>query len=148
MAAFANSVMIRYLDANDTYIARGSGHPSDVFGALLAAADAKGASGEGLIAATVAAYEVFGALANAVGLRDRGWDQGVFLAPAAAAGVRPLCSGLTHGADRGNAIAIAVTANVPTRQTRAGELSMWKGSATAAAVVGGVVRSGVRGEKA
>src|SRR5262249_54072168 len=27
-AAFANSVMIRFLDANDTYITRGSGHPS------------------------------------------------------------------------------------------------------------------------
>ena len=98
MAAFANSVMIRYLDANDTYIARGSGHPSDVFGALLAAADAKGASGKELITATVAAYEVFGALANAVGLRDRGWDQGVFLAPAAAAGAG-LLFGLTTGAD-------------------------------------------------
>ena len=136
MAAFANSVMIRYLDANDTYIARGSGHPSDVFGALLAAADAKGASGKELIAATVAAYEVFGTLADAVGLRDRGWDQGVFLAPAAAAGVG-LLFGLTPE-QMGNAIAIAVTANVPTRQTRAGELSMWKGSATAAAVVGGL----------
>ena len=136
MAAFANSVMIRYLDANDTYIARGSGHPSDVFGALLAAAEAKGASGEELITATVAAYEVFGALADAVGLRDRGWDQGVFLAPAAAAGVG-LLFGLTPE-QMGNAIAIAVTANVPTRQTRAGELSMWKGAATAAAAVGGL----------
>ena len=38
-AAFANSVMVRFLDANDTYIARGSGHPSDMLGALLAAAE-------------------------------------------------------------------------------------------------------------
>jgi 2-methylcitrate dehydratase len=136
MAAFANSVMIRYLDANDTYIARGSGHPSDVFGALLAAADAQGASGKALITATVAAYEVFGALADAVGLRDRGWDQGVFIAPAAAAG-GGLLFGLTLE-QTGQALAIAVTANVPTRQTRAGELSMWKGSATAAAGVGGL----------
>src|SRR5262245_59386478 len=44
-AAFANSVMIRFLDANDTYIARGSGHPSDMLGALLAAAELTGASG-------------------------------------------------------------------------------------------------------
>lgn len=136
MAAFANSVMIRYLDANDTYIARGSGHPSDVFGAILAAAEAKGASGKALIAATVAAYGVFGALANAVGLRDRGWDQGVFIAPAAAAGCG-LLFGLTPE-QTANALAIAVTAYVPTRQTRAGELSMWKGSATAAAGVGGL----------
>src|SRR5688500_14369095 len=40
MAAFANTVMIRYLDCNDTYIAKGSGHPSDMTGACLAVADA------------------------------------------------------------------------------------------------------------
>src|SRR5215467_14174085 len=53
-AAFANSVMIRFLDANDTYIARGSGHPSDMLGALLAAAEAAGASGQALLLATIA----------------------------------------------------------------------------------------------
>src|SRR3954454_21256904 len=30
MAAFANTVMARYLDCNDTYISKGSGHPSDM----------------------------------------------------------------------------------------------------------------------
>src|SRR5213593_1196043 len=84
-AAFANSVMIRFLDANDTYIARGSGHPSDMLGALLAAAELGSASGKNLLLATVAGYEVFGALADQVPLRDRGWDQGVFVAPASAA---------------------------------------------------------------
>src|SRR5215467_8421808 len=84
-AAFANSVMIRFLDANDTYITRGSGHPSDMLGAILAAAEVQGASGKEFLVATVAGYEVFGALADQVGLRDRGWDQGVFVAPAAAA---------------------------------------------------------------
>lgn len=38
----------------------------------------------------------------------------------------------------GEAIAIAVTANVPTRQTRSGELAMWKGVATAAAAKAGL----------
>src|SRR5947208_5041447 len=38
----------------------------------------------------------------------------------------------------GNAIAIAVSANVPTRQNRAGELSMWKGCATPTAASAGV----------
>ena len=36
MAAFANAVMVRYLDYNDTYISTGSGHPSDMIPALLA----------------------------------------------------------------------------------------------------------------
>ena len=55
MAAFANAVMVRYLDANDTFISRGSGHPSDVFAAVLAAAEASNAPGKQLIAGIVAA---------------------------------------------------------------------------------------------
>ena len=135
-AAFANSVMIRFLDANDTYITRGSGHPSDMLGALIAAADSQGASGKDLVLATIAGYEVFGALADQVPLRDRGWDQGVFVAPASAAG-----AGLLLGLSAeqvADALAIAATANVATRQTRAGDLSMWKGCATAVAAKAGL----------
>src|SRR5262244_2732484 len=135
-AAFANSVMIRFLDANDTYITRGSGHPSDMLGAILAAAEVQGASGKEFLLATVAGYEVFGALADHVGLRDRGWDQGVFVAPAAAAGSGLLLDLSTQ--QMADAIAIAVSANVATRQTRAGELAMWKGCATAAAAKAGL----------
>jgi len=135
-AAFANSVMIRFLDANDTYITRGSGHPSDMLGALLAAGEAQGVSGRDLLLATIAGYEVFGALADQVSLRDRGWDQGVFVAPASAAG-----AGLLLGLSAeqvADALAIAATANVATRQTRAGDLSMWKGCATAVAAKAGL----------
>src|SRR5207244_2663818 len=135
-AAFAGSVMIRFLDANDTYITRGSGHPSDMLGAILAAAEMQGASGKDFLLATVAGYEVFGALADRVALRDRGWDQGVFVAPASAAG-----AGLVLGLsvpEMADAIAIAVTANVATRQTRAGDLAMWKGCATAVAAKAGL----------
>jgi 2-methylcitrate dehydratase len=135
-AAFANSVMIRFLDANDTYITRGSGHPSDMLGAILAAAELQGASGKDFLRATIAGYEVFGALADHVPLRDRGWDQGVFVAPASAAGAG-LLLGLSMQ-EMADAIAIAVTANVATRQTRAGELAMWKGCATAAAAKAGL----------
>jgi 2-methylcitrate dehydratase len=135
-AAFANSVMVRFLDANDTYVARGSGHPSDMLGALLAAAESEGASGQDLLLATVAGYEVFGALADQVSLRDRGWDQGVFIAPASAAGAG-LLLGLSAG-QMADALAIAATASVATRQTRAGELSMWKGCATAVAARAGL----------
>lgn len=135
-AAFANSVMIRFLDANDTYITRGSGHPSDMLGALLAAGESQGASGKALLLATVAGYEVFGALADQVPLRDRGWDQGVFVAPASAAGAG-LLIGLS-AEQMADALAIAATANVATRQTRAGDLSMWKGCATAVAAKAGL----------
>src|SRR5262245_54804042 len=150
-AAFANSVMVRFLDANDTYITRGSGHPSDMLGALLAAAESRGASGKDLVLATVAGYEIFGALADQVSLRDRGWDQGVFVAPAAAAGAG-LLLGLS-AEQMADALAIAATANVATRQTRAGDLAMWKGCATAVAAKAGLfaaelARAGMTGPTA
>jgi 2-methylcitrate dehydratase len=135
-AAFANTAMIRFLDANDTYISRGSGHPSDMLGAILAAAESEHASGQDLLRATIAGYEIFGAMADQVSLRDRGWDQGVFVAPASAAGAG-LLLGLT-AEQMAEAISIAITANVATRQTRAGELSMWKGCATAMATKAGL----------
>jgi len=136
MAAFANTVMVRYLDANDSYNSVGSGHPSDSLGAVLAAAEVVGASGRDTILAMVAAYEVFGALADQVPIREKGWDQGTFIAPAAAVAAS-LLLGLSI-VQMAEALSIAITANVPTRQTRAGELSMWKGCATAAAAKAGL----------
>jgi 2-methylcitrate dehydratase len=136
MAAFANTVMVRYLDCNDTYLSKGSAHPSDMIPACLAVADAHRASGRDTLTAIAAAYEIFTALADVVGLRERGWDQGVFVVLGSAAGAAKLLR-LT-GEQTGNALAIAVSSNIPTRQTRAGELSMWKGCATAAAARAGV----------
>jgi len=136
MATFANTVALRYLDYNDTYIAVGSGHPSDMVGACLSVAEALGANGRQTLLATVAAYEVFGAMADQVPIRGRGWDQGVFVVLGVAAAAGKLL-GLTTE-QMGDALAIAITANNPTRQTRAGELAMWKGVATAAAARAGV----------
>jgi 2-methylcitrate dehydratase len=136
MAAFANTVMVRYLDCNDTYVSKGSGHPSDMIPGCLAVAEARGASGKDTLAAIAVAYEVYTGLADVVGLRDLGWDQGVFVVLGTAAGAANLLR-LTP-AQAGDALAIAITANVPTRQTRAGELAMWKGCATAAATKAGV----------
>ena len=138
MAAFANAVMVRYLDTNDTYISpiNGTGHPSDMIPGILAAAEAYGASCKDVIVAIVVAYETFAALADVVPLRERGWDQGLYVVLGTAAGAGKIL-GLSLE-QMANAIAIAVTANVPTRQSRAGELSMWKGAATPAATSAGV----------
>ena len=132
MAAFTNAVMVRYLDFNDTFISKGSGHPSDMIPAILAVAEAQRCSGKETLLGIAIAYEVYTAMADQIGLRDRGWDQGVFAVLAATAGVSKLLKLST--AQTGDALAIAVTANVCTRQTRSGELAMWKGVATAAAV--------------
>ncbi len=44
-AAFYNSALVRYLDFNDSYLAKGETcHPSDNLGAVLAAAEYAGAA--------------------------------------------------------------------------------------------------------
>ena len=134
LAAFVNTVLVRYLDCNDTYAARGTGHPSDMIPAVLATADARRADGRSVIAAIAVAYEAFCRIADRVALK--GWDQGMFAAIGAACG-----AGKILGLDRaamGNAISIAITSGVPLGVTRIGELSMWKGCATAAAIRTGV----------
>jgi 2-methylcitrate dehydratase len=130
LGAFANTVLVRYLDCNDAYAGRGTGHPSDMIPGVLALADAHKANGRAVITAITAAYEVFCRLADEVPLK--GWDQGMFAAIGAACGI-----GMILGLDRkamGNAISIAITTGVPLGVARIGELSMWKGCATAAAV--------------
>lgn len=138
LAAFANTVMIRYLDYNDTYFTArgGGGHPSDVIAAALAVGEAAGATGYDVLRAIVLGYEINGALASAVWLRERGWDQGLNIIAAVAMMAGDL---LRLSADElGHALALAVTAHIPVRQTRVGQLSMWKGSATAEAVRNGI----------
>lgn len=130
LAAFANTVLVRYLDCNDAYAARGTGHPSDMIPGVLAVAGAHRMDGRAVIAAITAAYEVFCRLADEFPLK--GWDQGMFAAIGATCGI-----GMILGLDRkamGNAISIAITTGVPLGVTRIGELSMWKGCATAAAI--------------
>ena len=128
LAAFANGVMIRYLDGNDTYPG-GGGHPSDTFAAVLAAAEAANADGRSTIAAAVLAYEIYASLFNAVCMRDHGLDHVFYTAVASAVAAAKLL-----GLDRdgiAEAIALAVTPNLALEVTRRGALSMWKGVAAA-----------------
>jgi 2-methylcitrate dehydratase len=134
LAAFANTVLVRYLDCNDAYAARGTGHPSDMIPGVLAVAGGHRRDGRAVITAITAAYEVFCRLADTVPLK--GWDQGMFATIGVTCGI-----GKILGLDRkamGNAVSIAITTGVPLGVTRIGELSMWKGCATAAAVRTGV----------
>jgi 2-methylcitrate dehydratase len=132
-AAFVNSAMGRYLDYNDT----GPGsHPSDCLGAIFAIVEAVQASGRSLITATVIAYEIIFRLAFGTKFRQRGWDQGFGAAVATAAAAGRL---LGLPVDKiAHAIAIAATANVPLRASRAGQLSLWKSAATPFAVKNGL----------
>jgi 2-methylcitrate dehydratase len=137
-AVFANTVLVRYLDRNDAFTSRvGAGcHPSDVAPAVLAAVEATGGNGIDVVSGLLVAYEVLGRLTDCVSTRELGWDHGIFVAVAVAAGAgRQL--GLTREQLR-HAIALAVVPHVPLRVTRTGELSMWKACATAESARGAV----------
>ncbi|OGQ09423.1 MAG: 2-methylcitrate dehydratase [Deltaproteobacteria bacterium RIFCSPLOWO2_12_FULL_43_16] len=129
LAAFANGVAIRYLDYNDTYLSKEPAHPSDNISACLAVAEAFQKSGKDLITAIALAYEVQCRLCDAASLRARGWDHvtyGAFSATLAAAKLMNLNIKKTV-----HALGLAGVANIALRQTRVGELSMWKGCAFA-----------------
>ena len=148
MAAFANTAMIRYLDCNDSFVSPGGGHPSDMLPAVLAAAEVAGASGRAVITALVLAYEIYGQFAARFATREKGWDQGLFIGPASA-GAAGKVMGL-QAEQLAHAISMTAVSQVPLGQTRVGELSMWKGCATAMAVRNGVfaallARSGMEG---
>jgi 2-methylcitrate dehydratase len=132
-AAFVNTAMIRNLDFNDQYP---GGHPSDCLGAFLAIAEAAGTDGRRLLSSIVVAYELFVRISDATGLRYKGWDQGFAIGVCTAAGIGHL---LRLPPEKiGEAVAITAVANVPMRNTRAGELSFWKGVATSFATRNGL----------
>ena len=130
-AAFANCVMARYLDFNDTFMSQEVAHPSDMIPAILAVADAHHADGKDVLRAIITAYEMFAVFADVCSLWDKGWDHGLYIGFGVAAGAGQLL-GLTKE-QTGNAIAMVGAASVPTRQTRSGALTMWKGCAAPAA---------------
>jgi len=127
-AAFYNGALVRYLDYNDSYLAKGETcHPSDSLGAVLAAAEYAGIPGKEFLAALAVAYQVQCRLSDAAPVRTRGFDHVTHGAIAAAAGV---AKALRLDPPRiANAVAIAGTANNALRVSRTGELSHWKGLA-------------------
>lgn len=127
MAAFANGTMLRYLDINDTYRTTDGSHPSDNLGGILAVTEMLGGSGKDLILGMVISYEIQSRFVDGVPFNDNGWDQPVPGAMACALAAGRLI-GLSRDAMR-DALALAVVPNLCTYQTRAGELSMWKGAA-------------------
>lgn len=136
LAAFANGVAFRYLDYNDTYLSKEPAHPSDNLAAVLAVGQAYGLSGRDLIRGAVIAYEVQCRLCDAFSIRSQGWDHVTYGAYSTVAGC-----GAMLGFDvqtMVHALGLAGVPNNAFRQTRVGELSMWKGCAFANASRNGV----------
>lgn len=136
LATFANGALVRYLDFNDTYLAKEPAHPSDNIAAILAVGEASRASGQRVIQAIVLAYELQCRFCDAAALRPRGWDHvtyGPFSSALATAKVMKLTEAQTL-----QAINLAGVSNVALRQTRVGDMSMWKACAFSNASRNGV----------
>jgi len=128
-AAFVNGLLIRYLDYNDTYLSLEPAHPSDNLAAVLAAGELVGASGRELLTAAVLAYEIQCRLCDAASLRRHGFDHVTYGAISSCLAACKLLK--LDVAKTTHAVGIAGVCNTALRQTRAGELSMWKGCAFA-----------------
>ncbi len=127
-AALYNSALVRYLDYNDSYIARNETcHPSDNLGAVLAASEYARRSGKEFLTALALAYQVQCRLSDVAPVRAKGFDHTTQGAYAVAAGVARAL-GLDQNAVA-NAIAMSGTAYNALRVTRTGSLSHWKGLA-------------------
>jgi 2-methylcitrate dehydratase len=130
LAAFANGVMIRYLDFNDTYTGSTTCHPSDLLAPVLAVVDARNGNGKDVILGTVLGYEIFCGLIDA-GAREpgRAWDQSTYGVIAAAVAAAKLFG---HTKEQmANAISLAVSSHISLEQIRRGQISHWKGCALA-----------------
>lgn len=124
LAGLANGTMVRYLDLSDTILSKAAGHPSDMIPALVALAEAAGADGQSLILAIAAAYAVYGGLCDAVAFQKRAVDQSTAAALGAAAGASRLLG--LDATSTGQALALALGANVNLYNVRQGALSDWK----------------------
>lgn len=127
-AAFYNGAAVRYLDFNDSYLAKGETcHPSDNIAPVLAAAEFADADGRDFLLALAIAYQVQCRLSDVAPVRSHGFDhtvQGAFGAATGAARAMGLSA-----KQIANAVAIAGTSYNSLRVTRTGELSNWKGLA-------------------
>ena len=127
-AALYNGSLVRYLDFNDSYLAKHETcHPSDNLGAVLAAAEYADRHGRDFLTALAVAYQVQCRLSDVAPVRAKGFDhttQGSFAVASGVSKALALDQGRTA-----NAIAISGTAFNALRVTRTGALSNWKGLA-------------------
>lgn len=132
LAAFANAALIRVLDFNDTYYGpRQIGHPSDILGAALAAAELAGRSGEDLQRGIRLGYEVYGRLLDLTD-PDSAWDH-VSVCGISVAAMTGWLLGLSP-TQVGNAIALAATHSPTLGEVRVGQVSSAKSIASAVVI--------------
>src|SRR6202165_3696902 len=125
-AALFNSGLVRYVDLLDSYMSPGGlCHPSDNFGAILAAAEHANASGEDFMLALAVAYEIQCRFTAVVPVMAKGFNHAIQLAISAAAGAGKLF-GLTDE-QIAHAISIATVDNISLTCVHVEPVSQWKG---------------------
>jgi 2-methylcitrate dehydratase len=130
LAAFANGVLIRSLDLNDTYAGpRQIGHPSDNIGVALSACEYADRSGQDLLRAIRLGYEIYGRIQDLFDPETTDWDH-------------VTASGLVGAATTGwliglptdrlaQALALAATHSATLREVRGSAISSAKSIANA-----------------
>ena len=127
-AAFYNGALVRYLDYNDSFLAKKETcHPSDNLAPVLAACEYVNATGKEFLTALAVSYQVQCRLSEEAPVRDKGFDHTTQGAYSVAAGVSKSLS--LNKKQTAHAIAIAAVPNNALRVTRTGALSHWKGLA-------------------
>jgi len=129
IASYLNGCMTRYIDYNDTYLSKEALHPSDNIPPILAVGEAEGSNGSDIIKGIAMAYQVVGAFSDASSIRDRGWDHVTYISISSAAGIGSMMN--LDIEKFSHLISLAINNNISLRQTRVGELSMWKGCTVA-----------------
>jgi 2-methylcitrate dehydratase len=125
-AALFNSGLVRYVDLLDSYMASGGlCHPSDNFGAVLAAAEQAGASGDEFMLALAVAYEIQCRFTAAVPVMAKGFNHATQLAISVAASAGKLL-GLS-AREIANAISVATVDSVSLACLHVEPVSQWKG---------------------
>ncbi|MCS7116491.1 MAG: MmgE/PrpD family protein, partial [Nitrososphaerales archaeon] len=127
LATFVNGAMIRYLDYNDTYLSRDPGHPSDNLSAVIAVGEAEEATGLDIITAAIVAYEIQCRLCDALAIRVKGWDHVTYGGVSSSLAAAKLMNLSVEEA--AHALSLSLIASIAMRQTRCGQISMWKACA-------------------
>ena len=127
-AALYNGALVRYLDFNDAYLAKGETcHPSDNLAAILAGAEYADRSGRDVMTALAVAYQVQCRLSDIAPVRDKGFDHTTHGSYSVAASLSKVLG--LDARTTANAIAICGSAFNALRVAGTGHLSHWKGLA-------------------
>jgi 2-methylcitrate dehydratase len=134
-AAFWHTVLVRYLDFMDNFLApTETCHTADNFGVALTAAELAGGSGRDLMVGVAVGYTVQSRLCGHGNFMTRGFDHTTQLAFSHNAAAGRLLG--MPGTQIANAIAMAAASDASFAVIRAKPLSQWKGLASAQSALG------------